>query len=124
MTEIFKSFSFDAAHQLACNVPEGHRYSGVHGHSFAVEVFVKGVPDPETGWVMDLGDVDAAIQPLREQLDHSYLNKIVGLEVPTIENIAGWLWERLKGPLPGLCRIIIRRGSCNEGCIYTGPDDA
>jgi len=121
MTEIFKIFTFDAAHQLACNVPEGHRYSGVHGHSFLVEVYVRGTPDPKTGWIMDLADLDAAIQPVRQVLDHSYLNEIEGLELPTLENIAAWIWTKLSDPLPGLCRVIIRRGSCNEGCIYTGP---
>lgn len=121
MAEIFKSFTFDAAHQLACNVPDGHRYSGVHGHSFAVEVYVAGAANPTTGWILDFADVETAIAPLRQTLDHSYLNEIEGLEVPTLENIAAWLWARLEGPLPGLCRIVIRRGSCNEGCIYTGP---
>ncbi len=122
MTEIFKGFTFDAAHQLACNVPEGHLYSGVHGHSFAVEVFVRGVPDPKTGWIMDLAGIDAAIAPVRAILDHGYLNEIEGLEVPTLETIAAWLWRKLESALPGLCRIIVRRGSCNEGCVYTGPD--
>ncbi|MEX1146781.1 MAG: 6-carboxytetrahydropterin synthase [Sphingomonadales bacterium] len=122
MMEIFKSFTFDAAHQLAKNVPDGHRYGGVHGHSFVAEVYVRGTPDPDTGWIMDLADVEAAIAPVRDLLDHGYLNDVEGLALPTLENIAGWLWQRLAEPLPGLSRIVIRRGSCNEGCVYTGPD--
>lgn len=119
--EIFKRFTFDAAHQLASNVPPGHPYAGLHGHSFEVEVYVTGEPDPVKGWVVDFAALDAALAPLKNTLDHSYLNEVPGLEVPTLENIAIWLWQRLKPDFPGLSRIMIRRGSYGEGCIYAGP---
>ena len=119
--DISKRFTFDAAHQLACNVPGGHRYVGLHGHSFEVEVHVSGAADAATGWVMDFAGLDAAILPLRTRLDHAYLNEIPGLEVPTLENIACWLWDRLIADVPKLSQIIVRRGSYGEACTYYGP---
>jgi 6-pyruvoyltetrahydropterin/6-carboxytetrahydropterin synthase len=120
MIEIFKEFTFEAAHHLAVNVRPGHAYSRLHGHSFKVEVFLRGEPDPATGWVVDFADVEREVQAIRAELDHNYLNDIAGLELPTLENISRWIWQRLDGPLPGLDRIIVRRGSCGEGCIYRG----
>lgn len=118
--EIFKRFNFDAAHQLAANVPASHRYAGLHGHSFEVEVFITGTPDPEKGWIVDFEALEQALQPLKNTLDHGYLNEIAGLEVPTLENIARWIWDRLKGDFPGLSKVAVRRGSIGEGCIYSG----
>jgi 6-pyruvoyltetrahydropterin/6-carboxytetrahydropterin synthase len=122
MIEIFKEFTFDAAHQLAANVPPGHIYGDLHGHSFKVEVFLRGTPDPETGWIADFAELDAVIRPVRERLDHNYLNEIEGLETPTLENISRWIWERLKPGIPQLHRVVIRRGSCGEGCVFRAED--
>ena len=119
MIEIFKEFTFEAAHQLAVNVAAGHRYSKIHGHSFKVEIFMRGEPDPATGWVADFAMVDRELQEIRQQLDHNYLNDVEGLEVPTLENITRWIWHRLHNRLPGLHRVLVRRGSCGEGCIYS-----
>jgi 6-pyruvoyltetrahydropterin/6-carboxytetrahydropterin synthase len=116
--EIFKEFSFDAAHELAQNVPTAHRYAGIHGHSFSVEIHLRGEPDPKTRWVTDFASVDAAIAPVRETLDHAYLNRIEGLELPTLETLSRWIFERLKPSLPLLHRVVIRRGSRGEGCVY------
>ncbi len=122
--EIFKSFGFEAAHQLGRNVPDGHRYGRVHGHSFQAEVYVSGTPAPETGWIIDFAALSAAIAPLREQLDHNYLNDIPGLENPTLETITAWIWDRLAPDVAGLSRIVLRRGACGEGCSYSGPSAA
>lgn len=121
--ELTKSFLFDAAHQLACNVEPGHLYSGVHGHSFEAELAFAGKPDPKTGWIRDLGEIDRILGRIRDQLDHKYLNEIPGLEKPTLENICAWIWDRVKPELPELSRVTIRRGSFREGCIYTGPTE-
>ncbi len=120
MIEIFKEFTFEAAHQLAANVDPGHPYANLHGHSFKVEVFLRGEPDPETGWIVDLAEVEQALAPVREQLDHHYLNVIDGLERPTLENIARWIWDQVAPRIPALHRVVVRRGAGNEGCVYQG----
>ncbi|MGD9614304.1 MAG: 6-carboxytetrahydropterin synthase QueD [Alphaproteobacteria bacterium] len=120
MFEIFKEFTFEAAHHLAVNVADGHRYSRLHGHSFQVQVFLKGEPNEAKNWVYDFGEIEQRVAELRAQLDHNYLNEIAGLEVPTLENISRWIWNRLDNQLPGLDRIIVRRGSCGEGCVFRG----
>ncbi len=118
MIEIFKEFSFEAAHHLAVNVAEGHPYSRLHGHSFKAEIFLRGEPDPKTGWVVDFAEVDRQLQLLRNELDHNYLNDIEGLSLPTLENISRWIFNRLDNVLPGLDRVLVRRGTCGEGCVY------
>lgn len=119
--EISKSFVFDAAHQLGANVGPGHRYGNLHGHSFSVELGMTGDPDPQTGWIRDFAELEAAAEGLRARLDHKYLNEIEGLERPTLERIATWIWDRLKPDFPELSRVAISRGSCREACVYTGP---
>lgn len=116
--EIFKEFMFEAAHRLP-HVVEGHKCARLHGHSFMVRVSVDGDVDAHTGWVMDFGDIKTAFRPILEQLDHHYLNEIPGLENPTSENIARWIWQRLKPALPELSRIEIRE-TCTSGCVYNG----
>ena len=119
MYEILKEFTFEAAHHLAVNVADGHPYSRLHGHSFKVEIFLRGEPDPATSWVVDFGKIDRVLHGLREQLDHHYLNEIEGLEVPTLESISHWIWQRVHDSLPGVDRVLVRRGSCGEGCMYS-----
>lgn len=120
MMEVFKDFTFEAAHQLAANVPHGHPYANLHGHSFQVRVTVRGRPDPETGWVIDFARLDAALAGVRDRLDHGYLNDIPGLERPTLETICRWIWDRLDPDVPGLHEVRVQRGTCGEGCIYRG----
>jgi len=119
MFEIFKEFTFEAAHHLAVNVADDHPYGRLHGHSFKVEVFLKGEKDREKQWLCDFGEIEQHIGELRHELDHRYLNDIEGLEVPTLENISRWIWNRLHDELPGLDRVLVRRGSCGEGCIFS-----
>src|SRR6266511_637940 len=94
MMEIFKEFTFEAAHRLP-NVAPGHKCARLHGHSYRVEVHVAGEVEPGAGWIMDFADIKAAFQPLHDQLDHYYLNEVSGLENPTSENLARWIWHRL-----------------------------
>ena len=116
--EIFKEFTFEAAHVLP-NVPPEHKCRRLHGHSFRVRVYVEGELDGELGWVADFADVQAAFEPIRLELDHYYLNDIEGLENPTSEVIARWIWARLKPRLPGLSRILLFE-TCTAGCEYRG----
>ena len=116
--DIFKTFTIEAAHRLP-NVPEGHKYARLHGHSFRVELHVRGDLDPSLGWVMDFADVKNAFQPRYEQLDHHYLNEIEGLENPTSERLAMWIWERLKPDLPLLSTVVVHE-TCTSGARFTG----
>ncbi len=119
--EIFKEFTFEAAHRLP-NVPPGHKCSRLHGHSYRVEVHVRGPIGPTSGWVMDFADIRDAVEPLRLKLDHYYLNEIEGLENPTSEVLAKWIWRRMRPTLPLLTRVVVRE-TCTSGCIYEGEDE-
>ncbi len=118
--EIFKDFAFEAAHHLP-NAPEGHKCRRLHGHSFKVRIFVKGPAGLESGWVQDFADIKRAFRPYYEQLDHHYLNEIEGLENPTCEKLAAWIWSRLKPALPLLSRVETF-DTCTSGCIYLAPE--
>lgn len=117
-TEISKVFHIEAAHRLP-NVPAGHKCSRLHGHSFRVEIHIRGEVDPRLGWVMDFADLKKAFEPLYRTLDHNYLNEIEGLENPTSENLAAWIWQRLKPELPLLVRIVVAE-TCTSACVYSG----
>ena len=118
MFEIFKEFSFEAAHRLP-NVPEGHKCARLHGHSFHVRVTLRGALEAGTGWVRDFADVKRAIAPLHDRLDHRYLNEIEGLENPTSEVLSRWIWHHLAPVLPGLSAVEVRE-TCTSGCVYRG----
>lgn len=111
-------FRFEAAHRLP-HVPEGHKCARLHGHSFKVELTVRGPVNPETGWFIDFGVLMDAWQPLHEVLDHHYLNEIPGLENPTSENLCRWIWERMKPAVPSLQRVTLFE-TCDARCEYEG----
>ena len=116
--DLFKEFTVEAAHRLP-SVPADHKCSRLHGHSFRIEVHVSGPIDEATGMVVDFADIKSAVKPLHAQLDHHYLNEVEGLENPTSENLARWIWTRLKPTLPQLSRIVVRE-TCTSGCSYEG----
>lgn len=114
---ITKEFRFDAAHFLP-TAPKGHPNSRMHGHSFAVALTLKGELDPVKGWVRDFGDVEQALGNIRERLDHHLLNEIAGLELPTLERIALFIFDDLKAVLPQIECVTVRRDSLGESCSY------
>lgn len=116
--KIHKTFQIEAAHLLP-NVPEEHKCRRLHGHSYRITVYVEGPLDPTLGWVVDFADISTAFAPVFERLDHRYLNEIPGLENPTAENIAIWVWDALADRLPGLNRVEIAE-TCTSGCVYDG----
>ncbi|MHC8442077.1 MAG: 6-carboxytetrahydropterin synthase QueD [Candidatus Eutrophobiaceae bacterium] len=116
--KIYKRFSIEAAHWLP-HLPDDHKCSRMHGHSFQISVCVKGKVDPQSGWVMDFSTIAKAFEPLHKQLDHHCLNEIEDLANPTSENLAIWIWQRLAPSLPCLHSVEIME-TCTSGCIYEG----
>ena len=116
--QIFRAFTIEAAHRLP-NVPAGHKCARMHGHSFRIELHVAGPVDPHAGWVMDFADVRAAFQPVFDRVDHQLLNEVPGLENPTSENLARWLWRETKPRLPLLAKVVVHE-TCTSGCVYEG----
>jgi 6-pyruvoyltetrahydropterin/6-carboxytetrahydropterin synthase len=116
---LVRSFTFEAAHRLP-RLPKEHKCYRLHGHSFRAEVHIEGPIDPETGWLIDFAEIKEAFEPLYQVLDHNYLNEVEGLENPTSEVLAVWIWDRLKPALPQLVRVVIHE-TCTARCEYEGP---
>jgi len=116
--ELRKSFQFEAAHLLP-HLPKVHKCRRLHGHSFKVEIVVAGECDKKLGWLMDYADITAAFKPVWEKLDHNYLNKIPGLENPTSEIVAVWIWNKLKPGLPLLVEVVVAE-TCTARAVYRG----
>ncbi len=116
--ELRKTFQFEAAHLLP-RLPKSHKCRRLHGHSFKVDVVVEGALDPKLGWVMDYADITEIFKPIWEKLDHHYLNEIPGLENPTSEIIALWIWKKLKPKLPLLTEVVVAE-TCTAKCVYRG----
>lgn len=116
--EIFKDFTFDAAHRLT-GVPAEHKCARLHGHTYHLRIYIKGPIHAQTGWIMDFGDVKKAFAPILDRLDHHYLNDIPGLENPTSERLIQWIWEETILVLPSVSRLELRE-TCTSGCTYSG----
>lgn len=116
--EVYKEVSFEAAHFLP-NLPEEHKCRRMHGHSYKIRITVDGIVDTHTGWVMDFADIKKVFEPILQELDHSCLNDIKGLENPSSENLVVWIWQRLKPELPVLSAIEVKE-TCTTGCVYRG----
>ena len=122
MTEEFELrsvFSFEAAHYLPA-VAVDHRCRNVHGHSYSVEVRVGGPLVEPFGWILDLGDIEDRCDAVRRQLDHRLLNEVPGLENPTSEILARWIWHELKNSLAGMSAVVVRE-TAHSRCVYRGP---
>ncbi|MEW5788236.1 MAG: 6-carboxytetrahydropterin synthase QueD [Pseudomonadota bacterium] len=119
--EIFNRFALEAARRLP-NLPPDHPCARLHGHSFQVEVHVAGPLDPKLGWVIDFADIQRAWQPIHTALDHRCLNEVAGLENPTSEILARWIWRHLATALPGLSRVVVME-TASSGCLYRGEDE-
>ena len=118
MLETFKEFTFEAAHQMP-------PFSTLHGHSFNVTVWLRGEPDPVYGWSHNMFEVETVVDDVRRKIDHRYLNEIDGLDIPSLENVARWLWREFASKIEGLDRVQIRRGpeGQGEGCDYRGQSN-
>ena len=117
--DMFVHFDFAASRYLP-RLPASHPCSRMHGHTFQVRLVVRGEIDRTSGWMVDFGEVEQRMSAVRALLDHRCLNDIAGLENPTTENIAEWLWGRFAGDLPGLHEIGVQEHP-TRGVIYSGP---
>lgn len=115
---LFKEFTFDSAHFLP-HVPEGHKCKAMHGHTYRLVLYLEGELVKDLDWVMDFADLKSIVQPVIDVLDHKVLNEISGLENPTCENIARWLWANLKPKTPLMSRIELFE-TPTSGVIYNG----
>ena len=119
--EIFKEFTFDAAHRLT-KVPDGHKCSNIHGHTFIIRIYVKGKTTKETDWVIDFADIKKTFKPYLDILDHKVINEIEGLENPTSENLAKWVYRKMRGHIPNISKVLVQETpTC--GCIYEGDEE-
>jgi 6-pyruvoyltetrahydropterin/6-carboxytetrahydropterin synthase len=116
-TRLTRSYRFESAHFLP-NVPVGHKCAKMHGHSYNVDVVIEGEIDAHLGWLMDFSDIDVHVAPLVKQLDHQVLNEIEGLQNPTSELLAVWLWQRLVKALP-LSEVTVSE-TISSSCTYRG----
>lgn len=121
MFELSKQFRFDAAHTLQRRI-ETESSRRIHGHSYRAEVTIRGMPDQESGMLMDLGLLERALEETRTSLDHQFLDEIADLGPATLENLCAWVWKRLEPIVPQLARIAIYRDSSGEMCSYYGPE--
>jgi len=117
--ELSYRFGFDAAHYFA-HFPSGHPNQGTHGHSFQVEVALRGEPDPRTGFIVDFAELEQACADVHRALDHRLLNDVEGLGPPSLENLCVWIWRRLTSRFPSLSRVTVRRDSAGQSCTYSG----
>ncbi len=118
VVRLVKSFTFEAAHWLP-TFPEGHKCHRMHGHSFKVDVCVEGSVSESSGYLLDYGAIRAATEPIERDLDHRCLNEIPGLENPTSEQIALWIWKRVQGNLPMLAEVVVHE-TCTSRCHFRG----
>ena len=116
---IFTQFTFDSAHFLP-HVPPDHKCRNMHGHTYRLVTYFEGELHPELGWVMDFADIKKIMTPILQQVDHRVLNELEGLENPTCERLAVWLWEYIKPQLPALCKIELHE-TPTSGVVYQGP---
>lgn len=116
--QLSRDFHFEAAHRLP-RVPATHKCSRVHGHSYHVTITLSGSIDSDMGWLVDFSDIDRVIDPVIARLDHTLLNEIPGLENPTSELLAVWLWREIQPRLAGLTEVMVAETPTSR-CVYRG----
>ena len=115
---LFKHFNFDSAHFLP-NVPDGHKCRTLHGHTYRLTLYFEGELDRDLRWVIDFSDIKSVVNPIIALVDHKLLNDIAGLENPTCEHVAMWLWDKIKVNIPQLCKIKLYE-TPTSGVVYEG----
>lgn len=116
--QLSRDYHFEAAHRLP-RVPATHKCSRVHGHSYHITITLSGAIDSDMGWLVDFSDIDRVIDPVIARLDHTLLNEIPGLENPTSELLAVWLWREIQPRLAGLTEVMVAETPTSR-CVYRG----
>lgn len=121
MWELSKEFWFDAAHTLnrKIDMPASER---IHGHSYRARITVSGKPCPESGMIIDLGQLARSIEDIRPRLDHQFLDRLDDLGPATIENLCQWIWRALEKSTPSLRAVSVFRDSSGDACSYYGGE--
>ena len=114
--ELKQQFQIESARFLP-NLPPEHPCSRMHGHSFKIILTLKGPLHPKLGWVCDYHEIEKVTKPILQELDHQTLNNVPGLENPTSEKLAVWLYEKIRVKLPLLTRISVQETASTE-CSY------
>jgi len=104
-------------------------YEPGHGHNYILVVRITGEPDPETGFLVDLPELDRVVEErVLESLDHRHLNDSVERfgpsgQIPSSENLVLWIRDRLLSSLPATVRLsaLELRESDDLGAIWTAP---
>lgn len=114
-----KEFRFEASHVLPHH--DG-KCSRLHGHSWKGRLICEGgelvQEGPRQGMLLDYSDMTKAIRPLVEEyLDHYHLNESLGLENPTSEEVARWIYDQVKPMLSSLVAVVIEE-TCTSRCTY------
>ena len=117
-TTLTKTMEFHAAHYLP-TFPEGHKCRRMHGHTFRVELILEGPVPAERGYLVDFGDIKELAKPVIDELDHTVLNEVPGLAVPTAENLSRWIYGRVKPLLPRLAAVRVHE-TANNAAEYRG----
>ncbi|MEK6612430.1 MAG: 6-carboxytetrahydropterin synthase QueD [Gemmatimonadota bacterium] len=116
--DAYCEFTIAAGRRLT-GVPADHPCARVHGHTFLVRLTVSGPVNPQTGFVADFADLRSAFAPVHDALDHRFLNDVPGLENPTSERLAIWIWQSLRPALPALSAVEITETG-RSGVVFRG----
>lgn len=114
--ELKQHFQIESARFLP-HLPKSHPCSRVHGHSFKIVLTLVGGLDPQIGWVIDYNDIQSLVKPIFDELDHKVLNEVPGLENPTSELLAKWIYDRVIAKLPILTKVMVAETPATE-CSY------
>lgn len=113
--ELSQKFYFEAAHTLERKIDtEGSRR--IHGHTYHAEVFVRGLPDTESGMVVDLGLLRLEIQKIRSQLDHHFLDDVPGLGSATLESLCAFIYRSISQVMPNVSKVSVERPASGDRC--------
>ena len=116
--ELVHTVRFESARKLT-KVPDGHPCGNIYGLSFKLDIHIEGTPDDETGWVVDFDEIEKSFDPIKDRIDHNYLNEVEGLENPTTEILITWIWNELKPILPNLSKLVLKENEKSR-VVYSG----